>query len=148
VVRIFSRIPIDVRKKTGDRTLRSLVPDTKPFIRLFCQVTFSHTSLPEDAIIDTGAHVSLIPYEIWSESKVEIIGEYIMQGAVPGSGLPVKVGYIEASLGAQQRQSQNLRFLAFLAYTSKVPLLLGIRDVLEKFDVHLEFSRNLAYLEQ
>jgi hypothetical protein len=62
--------------------------------------------------------------------------------------MPVKVGYIKAKLVDENNESKDISFLSYLALTNKVPLILGMRDLLEKFNLHVLFLENKAYLQQ
>lgn len=68
-------------------------------VRITGQIKFQTKngwSRPYEAIIDTGAPVSLIPYSIWTKIKTEIIADYRISGVVPDKkcSLPVKVGNV------------------------------------------------------
>ena len=49
---------------------------------------------PEKAIIDTGAPISLIPFDMWRHMEIEYIGEDYLRGVVPDKKcyLPADVG--------------------------------------------------------
>jgi len=64
--------------------------------RITVQVSFKKSrgwTQPYEAIIDTGAPVSVVPPAIWQEIEREILGEYRIQGIVPkkDSFLPVRI---------------------------------------------------------
>jgi|TARA_B100000315_G_C14472507_1_gene539044 predicted aspartyl protease len=148
VVKIFTQINVNINRESRDRKLELSIPNLKPIIRIFCKIKFESLSTTEDAIIDTGAHISVIPYEVWSNMDVKIETNHIMKGAIPGKEMPVKVGYVKAKLVDENNKSRDISFLSYLALTNKVPLILGMRDLLEKFDLHILFSENKSYLEQ
>ena len=55
-----------------DRRLEKLVPRYGYLTRLICNTkfkTFNGWTKSYDAIIDTGAHISIIPLEIWQDFK-------------------------------------------------------------------------------
>ncbi len=148
MVKIFTQINVKINRESRDRKLEFSVPHLKPIIRIFCKIKFESLSTTEDAIIDTGAHISVIPYELWSNMDVKIETNHIMKGAIPGQWMPVKVGYIKAKLVDENNESKDISFLSYLALTNKVPLILGMRDLLEKFNLHVLFLENKAYLQQ
>lgn len=105
--------------------------------------------MSETAIVDTGAHISVLPFFIWKELDAEILAEHYMSGVVPDKKIPVNVGYLKARLIDEiGNESKEIRFLSYLAFTNKVNLLLGMRDLLERFDMHINFNRNEAYLQE
>lgn len=77
------------------------------------------------------------------------MAEHWVSGVIPGKRLPVNVGYVDCKLIDQfGNETKDIKFLAYLAFTNKVSLLLGMRDLLEMFDMHINFSKNKAYLEE
>jgi len=72
-----------------------------------------------------------------------------VSGIVPEKKMPVNVGYITARLVDEQgNESKEVRFLSYLAFINRVNLLLGMRDLLERFDFYLKFSENSVWLEE
>lgn len=72
-------------------------------IRLFCEAAFVSKEGYTDsysAILDTGAPVSVIPYQIWSMVEVNEIRDYAIRGVVPKRecSLPVTIGEISCIL--------------------------------------------------
>ena len=86
---------------------------------------------------------------MWKNLDVDVVAEHYMIGAVPGKRIPVDVGYVKARLiDKEGNESKEITFLSYLAFTNKVSLLMGIRDLLEMFDIHVNFSKDEAYLEE
>lgn len=77
------------------------------------------------------------------------IGIKILKGIVLDRKIPVNVGYVKAKLiDKDENESKEIKFLSYLAFTNKVPLILGMRNLLEEFDLHILFSKNEAHLEE
>lgn len=149
VVKISTKINIEINRNFRDEELESKISDFKPITRLFAKIKFNNLEFPEDAFVDTGAHISLIPFYIWKKLDAQIIAEHEMKGPIPEKTIPVNVGYVKATLLDEEgNMSKQIKFLSYLAFTNKVPLILGIRDLLEKFDLHILFSQNTGYLEE
>ena len=125
------------------------IPDLKPIMRLKGAVLFTGKDVPDIAIIDTGAHISLIPFQTWEGLNVDVIAEHYTAGVVPGETMPVKVGYVKAMLLDEfGNESKEIRSLAYLALTNRVNLLLGVRDILERFALHIDFVKDEAYMQE
>ncbi|MBI4162291.1 MAG: hypothetical protein HY513_01295 [Candidatus Aenigmarchaeota archaeon] len=97
-------------------------------IRLKCAVQFksqSGWSKPYPAIVDTGAHTSLLPFSIWKNLIHENFGKHKMFGISKNSecGISVEVGKINC-------------------------IIIGFKGILEKFNVVSNFNQNMAYLEE
>jgi len=149
VVRISTNISLWIDRETRDLELERKIPDLKPIMRLKSAILFTGKDVPDIAIIDTGAHISLIPFQTWEGLDVDMIAEHHTGGVVPGETMPVKVGYVKAMLLDEfGNESQEIRFLAYLALTNNVNLLLGVRDMLERFTLHLDFANDEAYLQE
>ena len=144
----MDRINLWIDRTTRDLELGKKIPIFKPLIRVKGYILFDGREEPEIAIVDTGAHISLIPLFIWEYLDVEILAEHRMSGIVPEKKMPVNVGYVTGRLiDSEGNESKEIRFLCYLAFTNKVNLLLGMRDLLERFDFYLKFSNEVAWLE-
>jgi hypothetical protein len=79
-------------------------PEIRTALRIFCKMRFKMKSIEygdiENAIIDTGAPISVIPQQIWENADVEILGTDEMRGIIPDKRCraPVKVGRIFCQL--------------------------------------------------
>lgn len=133
--------------------LKERIPNHK-IIRLMGLVqleTATGWSESYDAIIDTGAHTSLIPHAIWKETKFEQIGKYEIKGLSlkPECAIPVVIGKLKCVIADNMNvgTEENV-ILAFLALTDEVPLIIGFRDLREKFTVHFNYETGEAYIEE
>jgi len=148
VVKISTEIGIEIIR-VKDIELEKKIPKLKPALRFFCKIKFPELENPEDALVDTGAHISLIPFQTWKSINVEIVTEHSMKGVVPDKDISVNVGFVKAKLiDRDDSESKEIKFLSYLAFTNKVPLILGMRDLLEQFDLHILLSQNKAYLKE
>lgn len=100
------------------------------------------------AIVDTGAPVSLIPFDIWEEAKVEVLTDYRIKGVVPkeGCSLQVKVGRVNVRLVDEEGATEKLNIMAYLAPTNKVPLIIGFKDLLANGSVYCRFENRKAFI--
>ncbi len=122
-------------------------------IRLFVDVRFRMRdgwTKPYPAILDTGAHASLIPFKIWSKCLISIAADYIVRGVVPKEecALPVLIGDIFCVLVDRERRSEELKISAYLAHTDDVPFVIGFWDLLERFKLCMDYRNREAYLEE
>ena len=104
-----------------------------------------------DAIIDTGAHTSVIPEYIWRGIYVEEEADHLVQGIVPKKecSLPVRVSIIRGVLFDDELNcTKEVEFYAFCALDDRVPLILGFKDLLETFTIHFNIKSSVAYLEE
>ncbi|MDI6792055.1 MAG: hypothetical protein QME81_04210 [bacterium] len=121
-------------------------------IRPFCEVAFVSKEGYTDsysAILDTGAPVSVIPYQIWSMVEVNEIRDYAIRGVVPKRecSLPVTIGEISCILLDKEQSTKRIKVKSYLAHSNEVPLIIGFKDLLDRFGLYLDFKKNLAYLE-
>lgn len=104
-----------------------------------------------EAIIDTGAHTSVIPKYIWEGIYVDERVDHSVQGIVPKEecSLPVKVSIIRGVLFDDELNHTNeVEFYAFCAIDDRVPLILGFKSLLERFTICFNISSGVAYLEE
>jgi hypothetical protein len=107
-------------------------------------------SKPRLAIIDTGAHTSILPLTVWEEADVEIIGGHFVRGLVPREDcvLPVKIGRVHAViLDRLGHQSSELTFRAYLAPTDDVPLIIGFKDLMDRCELQFNSKSLTGYIE-
>ena len=121
-------------------------------IRLFCEVAFVAGDGFTDsysAILDTGAPVSVIPFHIWSMSKIRMIKEYSVSGIVPKEecSFPVTVGEVSCILLDEKQSTNNIKVKSYLAHSDDVPLIIGFKDLLDSFGFYFNFRENIAYIE-
>ncbi len=104
-----------------------------------------------DAIIDTGAHTTLIPLSIWKRILAKSIIKSAVQGisSKPGCSIPVIIGKVRCALSDEAGNlSQELETTAYLALTDETPLILGFKDLLDKFKIYFNYQNKEAYLEE
>jgi hypothetical protein len=139
-------------KKLVDPEL-DLKLDYGELIRLSTLIRFktkSGRSKLYDAIIDTGAHTSVIPRYIWEGIDAEEKVDHFVQGIVAKEecSLPVKVSIISGVLFDDDLNHTNeVEFFAFCAVDDRVPLILGFKGLLERFTICFNIRSDVAYLE-
>ena len=105
---------------------------------------------PFDAMVDTGAHMTLIPFYIWKEARIERLGSYEVSGISPKPEckVPVVVGKVELTLHDKYgAKSDPLKVPACLALSDEVPFIIGFMDFLSKFKVFFDYGKKEAYVE-
>ena len=134
-------------------------PDISKFIenyniiRLKGIIRFIHHenySDPFKAIIDTGAHISLIPHYMWKNLNIEDLGKYEVRGISnkPECNIPSIIGRLEIIIQDRLGNSTNkLKIHSCLALTNEVPLIMGFKDLLSKFQVCFNYGQNEAFIE-
>lgn len=103
-----------------------------------------------EAIVDTGAHMSLIPHSIWKETVHTHLADHRVRGIVPNPdcSMPVKIGQLICRLTDNEgHRTQPLEIKAFLAPTDKVALILGFKDVLMRLAYHFDYRTDTAYID-
>ena len=104
-----------------------------------------------EAIIDTGAHTSVIPKYIWEGVQVEEKARHSIRGVVAKKecSLPVKVSIIKGMLFDEDlNHTKEVGFYSFCAIGDRVPLILGFKGLLERFTICFNISSGIAYLEE
>lgn len=104
----------------------------------------------EKGIIDTGAPISVIPLQMWEDADIKIIGKDKLRGIIPNEKcrLSVDVGKAKCVLtDIFGNVSSEIEILAFLAHTNKIPLLIGMKRILEKGKMLLDTPKKLGYIE-
>ena len=104
-----------------------------------------------EAIIDTGAHTSVIPRYIWEGIYAEEKVDHFVQGIVAKKecSLPVKVSIVRGVLFDDElNHTKEVEFYSFCAMDDRVPLILGFKGLLERFAICFNISSGVAYLEE
>ena len=122
-------------------------------IRLYIRIRFKNKdnkyTKPIPAIIDSGAFISVIPLHIWSLCNPKVITNHEMTGLIPKDEckLPVLVGEIKGILVDQDNMSDEYKFISYLALTDKIPVILGFRELLEKFKICFDYQEKIGFIE-
>lgn len=124
-------------------------------IRLLADVRFvqadGRLSESLDAIVDTGAHTSVLPLSLWQRFAVEIEEEDVAFGGLndrPECQIPASLGKVRCFLTDETGQlSPELVVLCFLAKTDRVPLILGFANLLSQFNICFNHATGVAYAE-
>ena len=140
-------------KKLVDPEL-DLKLDYGELIRLSILIQFktnSGWSKLYEAIIDTGAHTSVIPRYIWEEIYTEEKANHSVQGIIPKKecSLPVKVSIIRGMLFDDAlNHTTEVDFYAYCTLEARVPLILGFKGLVERFMICFNIRSDVAYLEE
>mgnify|MGYP002397160954 CR=1 FL=1 len=143
-LRIISQYDLGLTKK---------IPDYGALLRILCDVRFKTPNSwteAEYAILDTGAHTSLLPLSLWKELDAQIVTDYFVRGLVPKEEckIDVKVGWVKGKIVDKEGNSTpETRFRAFLALTDNIPLIVGFKDLLERYHIDIDATTHKAYIE-
>ncbi|MBI4257719.1 MAG: hypothetical protein HY619_02075 [Thaumarchaeota archaeon] len=77
-----------------DLELLKRIPDYDGLLRLIASAIFkspSEWTEPQDAIVDTGAHTSILPKWLWTRIEKRVITSYYVRGLVPDPKCQMKV---------------------------------------------------------
>ena len=129
-------------------------PHGTPFIRLVVWVAFKSRGKyleAEKIIIDTGAPISLIPFNIWAQCDVTL-GNRGVIGSIanrPECDVAVTYGRITFSLMDEDENEivKDITIHADLSDTSEMPALLGWQDFLAKGTLFTNYASGEAWLE-
>ena len=104
--------------------------------------TYTGMSEPQEAIIDTGAPTSLIPFSMWKELPIIRITTHKVQGInpKPECAIPIIIGKVKCILLDETgNQTKETDIHAYLALTDAVPLILGFTDLLSVFRLSFNY---------
>jgi len=101
------------------------------------------------AIIDTGAHTSVLPEKIWKVAERKVILDYELRGINPRPecAIPAQLAEITCTLyDSSGNHSDDLLVPSLLAQSNEVPLILGFAGLLCKFEVKFNYQAESACL--
>ncbi len=103
------------------------------------------------AIIDTGAPVSLIPFNVWSWCPVELGKKRIIQSVTDREECNFEVYQGEITIAlfdeAGSMILSDLTIEVDLCATSEMPTLLGVHDFLSRGCLHVDYAGGEAWFE-
>ena len=99
----------------------------------------------EDAIIDTGSHVSVIPHYIWTNAHHRFISDETEMG-IGGNIVTGRLGWVTLRLHDEETISPPLSVKANLIDDDSLPLILGFEDVITETLLVSDFQQNVAYI--
>jgi len=105
----------------------------------------------QEAVVDTGAPISLLPASLWKKPVWAELAEHEIRGIVgkPECAIPVKIAKVTCFLqDGTSHQTKDLEIIAFLAQTDDVALLLGFKDRLEALRLHGDDRQQTASVQE
>ena len=150
--RLFIRVQLSFIK-LFDFELLEKFPDYNSLLRLVCRARFrtkNGFTEARHAIVDTGAHTSILPLSLWKRLDIKIMGEHYVRGLVPRKEcfMNVKVGRVKVRIVDDLgNQTDEIKTRAFLAPVDAVPVIIGFKDLLEKFKVFFDPAKETGYIE-
>jgi hypothetical protein len=152
VGRLYIRVNLTLLKQFDIELLKK-VPNYDELLRVIGWIQFKASKSwtePSRAIIDTGAHTSLLPLSLWKEIDAEIISDHYVRGLVPKPEckIDVKVGWVSDKIvDWQGNETPEIKFRAFLASVDNIPLILGFKDLLERYSINIDAVKGKAFIE-
>lgn len=137
-----------------DKKLEELVPGYGYLTRLICNTKFKKPdgwTKSYDAIIDTGAHTSIIPLEIWQDMETKILADHHVRGISPKKEcyVDIKIARVKAVLFDENgNATPELEIFTYLALDENIPLILGFKTLLDKFKLCFDYKANEAWLDE
>lgn len=120
------------------------------FTRIFCSALYEAESghILQKALVDTGAIVSLLPKRIWKKLKIDFVGEHTVKGIVKKQEcvLPVKIGVLNCKLVDDENETPSINILAYCVDSDDVPVIMGMKDALDKFKIEIDIKTGTGYL--
>jgi len=153
VVKISTRINLEINREIRDKKLEKKLSSLEPITRIKTRIQFktkSGYSNKWSAIIDTGAHTSILPFHVWKDIEIEVLCEHKIYGLIPKKecGIPVLIANIKGFLLDEfGNKTKELKFLSCLAYNDDIDILLGFRDLLNNLKLFIDVQNDKAYLE-
>lgn len=117
------------------------------------QLQMSIGWLPEeDAIIDTGNPISIIPHSIWSQAEARILLPdktkiFGLSSDDDNDGLSGKLGEVVLVFKDVQATSPPIKLKAHLLDDDSAPFIIGYEDVLTQTLLVSDYKNLSAYLE-
>ena len=105
-------------------------------------------SEPQEAIVDTGNPVSVIPSSIWREAQVQrLVTRKASLYGIGGGSIRGHLGEVILVFSDRARVSPPMRLKAHLIDDDSTPFLIGFEDVLTDVRLFSDYAANMAYLE-
>lgn len=124
-----------------------------PLIRLVAGVSFrtdSDWTLPEEAIVDTGAPTCVVPERLWSNLRIRWLARGLPVkglGRADAAPLRARLGRLVLSLQDAHHSTPALPVRAYCVEGDSVPLLIGFADVLDRMRIVCDPVSGRAWVE-
>jgi len=106
-------------------------------------------SFPFPAMIDTGAHTSLLPKYLWENAEYEYVSDSLFMGIKSNllCSLPCKIGRVSIAMIDDQGNSCNLNIIAYLSKTNDAPPIIGVSTLLDKGRLYIDYKKKEGFFE-
>lgn len=91
----------------------------------------------------------MLPLSLWQELDVKIISDHYVRGLVPKKEckIDVKIGWVTGKIVDEGNAAPETRFRAFLALVDNIPLIVGFKDLLEKYHIDIDAATGKAFIK-
>lgn len=122
------------------------------YIRLKCLIGLKATNsyVFAEAIIDTGAYISIVPGGLAEKIQKEIKGKDKLKGINlrEECAIHVDIGKTNCILFDEEYNfTSEMEIPAAFTKTDDVPLILGFANLLSRFQVYFDHRKKTAYIE-
>lgn len=127
-----------------------------PVVRLVVDVRFrlpsGDFSEVYEAVVDTGAYIAVIPRRIWRRIEREVSTTNVFFGGVKGAKrcqVRADLGTVTCVLSDREGRTPSPTVIpAYLAYTDRVPLLVGFADLLTRCRTTFDPTTGEAWIQE
>ncbi|MCH8290777.1 hypothetical protein IH992_06735 [Candidatus Poribacteria bacterium] len=123
------------------------------YVRILADVSFAISNggwtEPDEAIIDTGGPISIIPRHVWEQIQHGFYSDREMEVLVGGRATMARFGQVTLRFHDAQentRISPPLTIKASLLSDDSHPIVLGFEDFLTDVELHSNYPRQEVYL--
>lgn len=142
---------VDLRIIRGDHPPALAIGHRVAAIRLVADISIATDTgwtLFEPAVVDTGAPVSVLPPAMWKQARFRTMGRVKIGGLARSEAcqLPAILAEVESVLSDGKRLLGPIQMPAYLVEVENAPRLIGIQGFIERGTLHVDLSKDKAFL--
>ena len=102
----------------------------------------------EEAIFDTGSPITIIPFSLWKKEEIDYI--FHKNKSLFGFGqskIEGKLAYLRIIFADEENISPILKIKGYLINNDKIPLIIGMEDIINKTKINIDEKKKETFLE-
>jgi len=145
---MFTKIKLSIIKELNLELIENGIESYLYRLIAKIKIINSTESFLEQAIVDTGSPITILPYSIWKDQNVVFLKHRNKKLFGFGkSRIEGRLTNINIVFADDKSISPVLKIKAYLIKDDSIPLIIGMEDIIDKVNLVIDGKRGKCYIE-